>query len=56
MLADFWNERLQHENEELNWGKGRELIFIITAAVLAGLVAKMPSIFSFNEDFFTHEM
>jgi hypothetical protein len=24
-LADFWNERLNDESEEINWGTGREL-------------------------------
>lgn len=50
--ADFWNERLNHESEELNWGTGKELILVVIAALLAGFIAKLPAIFSINEDFF----
>ncbi|HCN83576.1 MAG TPA: hypothetical protein DIT07_08125, partial [Sphingobacteriaceae bacterium] len=31
---------------------GRELIFVIIAALVAGLIAKFPAFFSINEDFF----
>jgi hypothetical protein len=51
-LADFWNERLNYENEEINWGSGKELLFVIIAALIAGVIAKLPAFFSINEDFF----
>ena len=51
-LADFWNERLNYESEEISWGSGRELIIIIIAALIAGLIAKLPAIFSIDEEFF----
>lgn len=50
--ADFWNERLNYENEEMNWGSGKELLLVIIASLLAGLIAKLPIFFSINEDFF----
>ena len=51
-LADFWNERLNYESDEINWGSGKELLFVIIAALLAGIIAKLPAFFSINEDFF----
>lgn len=52
VVADFWNERLNYETDELNWGSGREWIFIIVASLLAGMIAKLPDILTINEDFF----
>jgi len=51
-LADFWNERLNYESDEINWGTGRELLLVIIASLAAGLIAKLPAILSINEEFF----
>lgn len=51
-VADFWNERLNYESDEINWGTGRELLFVIIASLAAGLIAKLPAFFSITEDFF----
>ena len=51
-LADFWNERLNYESDEINWGTGRELLFVIIASLVAGVIAKLPAFLSINEDFF----
>ncbi|WP_162056376.1 hypothetical protein [Pontibacter pamirensis] len=51
-LADFWNERLNYESDEINWGTGRELLFVIIASLLAGFIAKIPAMFQVNEEFF----
>jgi hypothetical protein len=51
-LADFWHERLSYENDEINWGTGRELLFVIIASMVAGVIAKLPALFSINEEFF----
>lgn len=51
-LADFWNERLNYESDEINWGTGRELFMVIGAALVAGFIAKIPALFSINEEFF----
>ena len=51
-LAEFWNERLNFESDEISWGTRRELLFVISASILAGLIAKLPAIFSIDEDFF----
>lgn len=51
-LADFWNERLNYESEEINWGTGRELLFVLIASFVAGVIAKLPAILAIDEDFF----
>jgi len=51
-LADFWNERLNYESDEINWGTGRELLFVIIASLVAGLIAKLPALLSIDEEFF----
>ncbi|AYL96716.1 hypothetical protein [Mucilaginibacter celer] len=51
-LADFWNERLNYENDEISWGSSRELVLVILAALTAGLIAKLPAILSINQETF----
>ena len=51
-IADFWNERLNYENDEIQWGTRTELLFVIIASLLAGAIAKLPAFFSINEEFF----
>ncbi|HEV2830558.1 MAG TPA: hypothetical protein VGW31_01140, partial [Hanamia sp.] len=52
VVADFWNERLNYEIDEINWGSKRELLFVLVAALVAGIIAKLPAFFSISEDFF----
>jgi len=51
-LAEFWNERLNYESDEISWGTGKDLIFVIIASLLAGVVAKLPAFLSISDDFF----
>jgi hypothetical protein len=51
-LADFWNERLNYETDDINWGTSRELLFVIMAALMAGMIAKIPAMFRIEEEFF----
>lgn len=51
-LVGFWNERLNFAENEIVWGSRRELPFIIVAALLAGVIAKLPVFFTISEDFF----
>ena len=51
-LAEFWNERLNYETEEINWGSRRELLFVIMASLVAGIIAKLPDILSLDEETF----
>ncbi|HYV92877.1 MAG TPA: hypothetical protein VE978_13860 [Chitinophagales bacterium] len=41
-LADYWNERLNYESSEISWGSSKELIFVIIASLVAGVIAKLP--------------
>jgi hypothetical protein len=50
--ADFWHERLKFEGDEINWGRGRELLLVIIASLLAGAIAKLPAFLAIDEDFF----
>ncbi|MEO6283187.1 MAG: hypothetical protein ABIN80_23930 [Dyadobacter sp.] len=51
-LVGFWNERLNFANEEISWGTGKDLVFVIVASIVAGLIAKMPVILGIDEEFF----
>lgn len=51
-LADAWNERLNYESEEINWGTRQELIIVLLASLVAGIIAKLPSILSIDEEHF----
>ncbi|WP_317240696.1 MULTISPECIES: hypothetical protein [Hymenobacter] len=52
MLAQFWNERLNFENEGVSWGSAQDVVFVLLAAIAAGLIAKIPVIFSIDPEFF----
>ncbi|MGB4398506.1 MAG: hypothetical protein WBJ10_03980 [Daejeonella sp.] len=52
VLAEYWNERLNFEKEDINWGTRNELVFVIVASFIAGFIAKMPAIFALDEEFF----
>jgi len=51
-IADFWNERLNYESEGINWGTGRDVLFVIVASLVAGLIAKLPAFLHIDEEFF----
>ncbi|GAB4040568.1 hypothetical protein [Spirosoma gilvum] len=51
-LADFWNERLNYEPEEIQWGTSRELIVVALVSLLAGMVAKLPTLLPIDQEFF----
>jgi hypothetical protein len=51
-LADFWNERLNYESEELSWGTTRDIIFVLIASIIAGIIAKLPVFLNLDEEFF----
>lgn len=51
-LAEFWHERLTFESDAISWGSRKELQFVIIAAIIAGFLAKIPAIFSIDEEFF----
>lgn len=52
VLAGFWHERLNFANEEISWGNRKDLVFVIIASLLAGIIAKLPSLLRIDEAFF----
>src|SRR4051794_22598516 len=51
-IADFWNERLNYQSDELNSHAGREIFLLIFASLVAGVIAKLPALFHIDEAFF----
>ena len=52
-LADFWNVRLNYENNTESTGSKRgELKFVIIASLFAAIIAKIPYFFQVDENFF----
>jgi hypothetical protein len=51
-LIGFWNARLSSEKEEISWGTGRDVLFVIIASLFAGLIAKLPDIIPIDQEFF----
>ena len=51
-LVGFWNERLSYHGEEVSWGTRTDLVFVVIAALVAGIIAKTPAIFHIKEEFF----
>jgi hypothetical protein len=51
-IAEFWNERLNYDSEEVEWGTTRDITFVILASIAAGIIAKFPAIFNLDEEFF----
>lgn len=51
-LANFWNARLNFVKQEISWSTGKDLLFVIIASVVAGVIAKLPALFNINEEFF----
>ncbi|RNI28385.1 DUF4153 domain-containing protein [Rufibacter immobilis] len=52
IVADYWNERLHYESEEISWGSRNEFLFVLIAALIAGTMAKLPALFAIPEEYF----
>ncbi|HZJ37130.1 MAG TPA: hypothetical protein VFD29_10955 [Gillisia sp.] len=50
--ARIWKERLNFESEEISWGTNKELIFVILASFVAGIIAKIPEFTSLDPEYF----
>lgn len=50
--AQVWNERLNYQHDESFFGQKNDVIFILLAALITGLVAKIPSFTSITGEFF----
>lgn len=51
-ITEVWNERLNYETEGISFGSKTEILFIVIASVVAGLIAKIPMYTSIDADFF----
>lgn len=51
-LVNFWNERLNFSKEEISRKNSKDLVFVIIASMLAGIIAKLPAILQIDENFF----
>ncbi len=51
-LAAYWHERLNYDHEKVFSINRAELLFVMVAALIAGICAKLPEIFSINEEYF----
>jgi hypothetical protein len=51
-VAQYWNERLNYESAEISWGSNKELLFVIIIALIAGVIAKLPSLLNINAELF----
>ncbi|MBX0332276.1 hypothetical protein K3G39_03415 [Pontibacter sp. HSC-14F20] len=51
-LAGFWHERLNYEAEDVFWRFNREFLFVVIAALVAGILVKLPAIFPISEAFY----
>ena len=52
IAADFWFERLKEDSEPIRWGARKELVWVVAGIFMAGVLAKIPEIFSIDEEFF----
>ena len=50
--AQAWHERLNYKDESVFWGSKNEIIFIVVAAFVSGLIAKMPSLLGIEYDIY----
>lgn len=50
LVARYWNERLNYANGEFTWRGG--LAYVIIAALISGLIARIPALFPISEEMF----
>lgn len=51
-IVEFWNARLNYESPEISLGGNSDLIFVIVASLLAGLISKLPDLVGIDPEFF----
>lgn len=49
---DFWLARLERKQESIAWGSRQEWLLVFLAALIGGLILKLPQIFSLDENNF----
>jgi hypothetical protein len=48
--AQIWNERLNYKEGDIAWGSKNEILFIVIASFISGLIAKAPIFFGLKID------
>ncbi|RYG27285.1 MAG: DUF4153 domain-containing protein, partial [Chitinophagaceae bacterium] len=51
-MLSYWNARLNYTPDEISWRNGKDLMFILAMALIAGTIAKLPGLFNIDETFF----
>lgn len=51
-IAQVWNERLNYQQNEFYPGSRKDLLFVVLASVMAGLIANIPDLSGMNKEFF----
>jgi hypothetical protein len=51
-LLAFWNARLNYTRDDISWGTRKDLLFILLAALVAGVIARFPTIFNIDKEYF----
>jgi hypothetical protein len=51
-LANFWHQRLNYESDSIAWGSKKDISFLVIICLGAGLIAKLPGFFGWEEDYF----
>lgn len=52
VTAQIWYERLNFERNDISWGTRNELVFVLIASFLAGLIAKIPEFAAIDPEYF----
>lgn len=52
MILQVWYQRLNYETSGLSFGSRLDLLFVIVASVVAGIIAKIPMYTEIDPDFF----
>jgi hypothetical protein len=52
VTAQIWYERLNFERNDISWGTRNELVFVLIASFLAGLIAKIPEFTAIDPEYF----
>jgi hypothetical protein len=51
-FAEVWHERLYYENEDIRPGTRNQLLLIVACALIAGIISKLQTLLSIDEEFF----
>ena len=51
-IAEFWNARLNFNKEEISFGSRADLLFVIIASLIAGLISKLPDFLNISDEYF----